>query len=82
MRVTLPSLAAAIILAAPSVQAADPSALVPAYRPPVQPLSIVSEFRIGGAAQDPGSNEKNTSNVNGEFLFAKPVTLEDRLWNA
>lgn len=86
MRVTLPSLAAAVatvaVLAAPAAQAADPSALVPAYRPPVQPLSIVSEFRIGGAAQDPGSNEKNTSNINGELLFAKPVTGLDRFWAA
>ncbi|GJD59966.1 acyloxyacyl hydrolase [Methylobacterium frigidaeris] len=86
MRVTLPSLAAAIttavVLAAPAAQAADPSAMVPAYRPPVQPLSIVSEFRIGGSAQDPGSNEKNTSNINGELLFAKPVTGLDRFWAA
>ncbi|AWB25414.1 acyloxyacyl hydrolase [Methylobacterium currus] len=84
MRVTLPSLAVAIatatVLAAPAAQAADPSALVPAYRPPVQPLSIVSEFRIGGSAQDPGSNEKNTSNINGELLFAKPVTGLDSFW--
>nr|WP_245239670.1 acyloxyacyl hydrolase [Methylobacterium variabile] len=69
-------------MAAPAAQAAEPSVLVPSYRPPVQPLSIVSEFRIGGSAQDPGSNEKNTSNINAELLFAKPVTGLDRFWAA
>nr|WP_238313275.1 acyloxyacyl hydrolase [Methylobacterium crusticola] len=68
-------------MSVPAAQAADYAAPVPAYRPPVQPLSIVSEFRIGGSAQDPGSNEKNTANVNGELLFAKPNLGLDRFWS-
>ncbi|WP_298964532.1 acyloxyacyl hydrolase [uncultured Methylobacterium sp.] len=80
MRVLPLSLAAAL-LAAPAALAADYAAPVPEYRPPVQPLSIVSEFRIGGSAQDPGSNEKNTSNINAELVFAKPNLGLDRFWS-
>ncbi|MBY0295220.1 MAG: acyloxyacyl hydrolase [Methylobacterium sp.] len=82
MRVHLPSLAALLLSAVPMAQAADAPAPVPVYRPPVQPLSIVSEFRIGGTVQDPGSNESNTANVAFEVLLAKPVLLQDRFWNA
>ncbi len=52
------------------------------YAPPVKPYSIVSEIRIGGAAQDPGSAEKNTYNVNGEILFARPPIFEDPFWQS
>lgn len=75
MRVTLTGLAA--IAVATAAQAADLSAPVPAYRPPVQPLSIVSEFRIGGSAQDPWSNERGSGNVVAEVLFAKPAVTPD-----
>jgi lipid A 3-O-deacylase len=59
----------------------------PVYAAPVQPLSIVSEIRIGGAVQDPGSAEGksrgfSTANVNGEILFAKPVLSLDPFWQA
>ncbi|GJE58644.1 acyloxyacyl hydrolase [Methylobacterium trifolii] len=53
-----------------------------AYAPPAQPLSIVSEVRIGGSVQDPGSAERNTENVNGEILFAKPRVSLDPFWQA
>nr|WP_243214489.1 MULTISPECIES: acyloxyacyl hydrolase [Methylobacterium] len=65
------------------VQAADfPSAPPAAYASPVKPLSIVSEVRIGGAVQDPGSAEHNTNNINGEILFAKPLVSIDPFWQA
>jgi len=58
-----------------------------AYAAPVQPLSFVSEIRIGGAVQDPGSAEGkargfSTENVNGEVLLAKPVVFQDPFWQA
>lgn len=53
-----------------------------AYVAPSQPYSIVSEVRIGGAVQDPGSAERNTNNVNGEILLAKPVVSADPFWQA
>ena len=53
-----------------------------AYAAPVKPLSIVSEVRIGGAVQDPGSAEGSTNNINGEILFAKPVVSLDPFWQA
>lgn len=76
--------AAAVVLAtAMPVQAADfPSAPPAAYVSPVKPLSIVSEVRIGGAVQDPGSAEHNTSNINGEILFSKPLVSVDPFWQA
>ncbi|CAA2107923.1 hypothetical protein MBUL_04406 [Methylobacterium bullatum] len=75
------------ILALPvvcSAQAADLGSPPPAaaYVTPVQPLSIVSEVRIGGAVQDPGSAEKNTNAINGEILFYKPVVSLDPFWQA
>ena len=75
------------ILALPvvcSAQAADLGSPPPAaaYVTPVQPLSIVSEVRIGGAVQDPGSAEKNTNAINGEILFSKPVVSLDPFWQA
>jgi lipid A 3-O-deacylase len=49
----------------------------PAYAAPSQPVSFVSELRIGGSAQDPWSPEKGSGNVTGEILFAKPFTPAD-----
>jgi len=71
------------------VQAADlgaaPAPVV--YAAPVQPLSIVSELRLGGAVQDPGSAEGKArgfskENINGEILFAKPPVFQDPFWQA
>ncbi len=77
------------LVAVSPVLAADLGAPRPApvYAAPVQPLSIVSELRIGGAVQDPGSAEGKargfaTENVNGEILFAKPVLSLDPFWQA
>jgi hypothetical protein len=50
------------------------------YLAPVKPYSIVSEVRIGGAVQDPGSAEGGTNNINGEILFAKPQVFQDEFW--
>jgi hypothetical protein len=61
--------------------AADLVAPAPAYAPPSQPLSFVSELRMGGSAQDPWSPERNTFNVNGEILFARPGLTADRFWS-
>ncbi|WP_457106020.1 acyloxyacyl hydrolase [Methylobacterium sp. P5_C11] len=77
-------LTGAVILPA---SAADAPPRPAAYAPPVQPLSIVSEIRIGGAVQDPGSAEGklpgfSKANVNGEVLFAKPVLSADPFWQA
>lgn len=57
------------------------------YAEPVQPYSIVSEVRIGGAVQDPGSAEGKArgfskENINGEILFAKPLVSADAFWQA
>ncbi len=57
------------------------------YAPPAQPMSFVSELRIGGAVQDPGSAEGKArgfskENINGEILFAKPVIFQDPFWQA
>ncbi|MEL6060285.1 MULTISPECIES: acyloxyacyl hydrolase [unclassified Methylobacterium] len=69
------------------VSAADLPPPPAAYAAPVQPLSIVSEVRIGGSVQDPGSAEGklpgfSKANVNGEILFAKPVISADPFWQA
>ena len=48
-----------------------------AYVPPSQPVSFVSELRIGASAQDPWSPEKGSANVTGEILFQKPFTTAD-----
>ena len=66
-------------------QAADLTARPPAplpYVAPAQPYSFVSEVRIGGHAQDPGSAEKDTYAVNGEVLFARPQIFQDPFWQA
>ena len=84
------SLVGGLALASVPVAAADlgaPRAPAPVYAEPVQPLSIVSEIRIGGAVQDPGSAEGkargfSTANINGEILFAKPVLSLDPFWQA
>lgn len=47
------------------------------YVPPSQPMSFVSELRIGASAQDPWSPEKGSANLTGEVLFAKPFTTAD-----
>lgn len=47
------------------------------YAPPLQPMSFVSELRIGASAQDPWSPEKGSANLTGEVLFAKPFTTAD-----
>jgi lipid A 3-O-deacylase len=79
---TLPLSAVLAVALATAAPAADLSAPVPvpAYRPPVQPLSIVSEFRIGGSAQDPWSNERGSGNVVAEVLLAKPPVTPDPFW--
>jgi hypothetical protein len=48
-----------------------------AYAPPAQPMSFVSELRIGASAQDPWSPERGSANITGEILFAKPFTAAD-----
>lgn len=75
----LPALLAA--LAATPTLAAD-LAPAPAYLLPERPAGILSELRLGGAAQDPWSNERGTASVNGEVLFARPVVPADRFWSA
>jgi len=52
-------------------QAADP--VGPGFAPPLQPMSLVSELRIGGSAQDPWSRERGSGNITGEVLLRKPV---------
>jgi lipid A 3-O-deacylase len=47
------------------------------YVPPAQPMSFVSELRIGVSAQDPWSPEKGSANLTAEALFAKPFTTAD-----
>ena len=79
------ALAAVSPVLAADLGAAPPPA--PVYDAPAQPLSIVSELRIGGAIQDPGSAEGKArgfakENVNGEILFAKPVVSADPFWQA
>jgi lipid A 3-O-deacylase len=76
-------LTGAAILPASAADVPPPAA----YAAPVQPLSIVSEIRIGGAVQDPGSAEGklpgfSKANVNGEILFAKPRISDDPFWQA
>ncbi|KQT14769.1 lipid A 3-O-deacylase [Methylobacterium sp. Leaf399] len=74
----------------PSAQGADLRGARPAppvYVAPAQPMSFVSEVRIGGSVQDPGSAEGkargfSTANVNGEILFAKPIISADPFWQA
>ena len=75
-------LAGALALAAVPVQAADlrGGSMPAAYAAPVKPMSFVSEVRIGGAVQDPGSAERDTNNINGEILFAKPLVSLDPFW--
>ncbi|MCJ2052374.1 acyloxyacyl hydrolase [Methylobacterium sp. J-070] len=85
LRISLAGLLAAS--ACLPVSAADAPPLPAAYAAPVQPLSIVSEVRIGGAVQDPGSAEGklpgfSKANVNGEILFAKPLISADPFWQA
>jgi lipid A 3-O-deacylase len=55
--------------------AADP--VQPAYLRPAQPMSFVSEVRLGGSAHDPWSPEQGSANLTGEILFAKPFTAAD-----
>lgn len=52
-----------------------------AYPVPARPGGVLSELRLGGAAQDPWSNERGTANVNGEVLLAKPALVADRFWS-
>ena len=66
----------ALALLTSGVSAADFGA-APAYVAPSQPVSFVSELRIGGSAQDPWSPEKGSGNITGEILFAKPFTPAD-----
>lgn len=73
------------MMAIGSAQAADlrgPRPAPPVFVAPVKPVSFVSEIRIGGSVQDPGSAEGNTSNINGEVLFSKPVLSLDPFWQA
>lgn len=48
-----------------------------AYLPPSQPMSLVSELRIGASAQDPWSPERGSASLTGEVLLAKPFTTAD-----
>ena len=87
-RILVGALAASAVTAsqAADLGAARPPAPLP-YAAPVQPYSIVSEVRIGGSVQDPGSAEGklpgfSTANVNGEILFAKPIISADPFWQA
>ncbi|GEP08785.1 acyloxyacyl hydrolase [Methylobacterium gnaphalii] len=80
----------ALAVATSATQAADLSPPAPApipYMAPVQPYSIVSEVRVGGAVHDPGAPEGKLGNwskvdVNGEILFAKPPVSADPFWQA
>ncbi|AWN41687.1 acyloxyacyl hydrolase [Methylobacterium durans] len=79
------ALSAAALAGTPGIAADLGRAPAPApvpYASPVRPMSIVSEVRIGGSVQDPGSAERNTSNINGEILFAKPLISVDPFWQA
>src|ERR1051325_5832376 len=67
----------ALVLLAGGAFAADLGSGPVAYVPPSQPVSFVSELRIGVSAQDPWSPEKGSANVTGEILFAKPFTTAD-----
>lgn len=69
------------LIGAGAAHAADAPAPVPPYVPPSRPVSIISEVRLGGAAQDPWSNERDTAAVNGELLIAKPVLALDPFWS-
>ena len=66
---------AVAMLAHGAATAADP--VQPAYPRPAQPMSFVSEARIGGSAHDPWSPEQGSANLTGEILFAKPFTAAD-----
>lgn len=86
MPVTSPRLLAglaALGMTAPA-GAADLRTTVPpaVYMAPSMPANIVSEVRIGGAAQDPGSAEGGTHAINGEILFARPLVGADPFWQA
>ncbi|CAO4171105.1 acyloxyacyl hydrolase [Methylorubrum populi] len=87
-RIFVGVLAASAITAVQAADLGGARAPVPLpYAAPVQPYSIVSEVRIGGSVQDPGSAEGkaagfSTANVNGEILFAKPVVSADPFWQA
>ncbi|MCJ2022770.1 acyloxyacyl hydrolase [Methylobacterium sp. J-067] len=92
MTATFRAFLAGLVTAAnlvPAVAADLGAAPAPAYyyAAPAQPLSFVSEVRIGGAVQDPGSAEGKArgfskENVNGEILLAKPVIFQDPFWQA
>lgn len=74
---------AAVLLAMGVAQAADLRSAPPAmYAAPVKPMSLVSEVRVGGSVQDPGSAEAGSGNINGEILFTKPVVSLDPFWQA
>ena len=91
-RSTAGLLAAALAVASATAHAGDlPYRKAPpppmTYAAPVEPYSIVSEIRIGGSVQDPGSDEGkkpgfNKENINGEILFARPLIFEDPFWQA
>jgi lipid A 3-O-deacylase len=75
-----------LAIVASGADAADLLQPAPAYRAPVyaapaQPMSFVSELRLGGSAQDPWSPEKESANFTGEVLFAKPFTPADLFWS-
>ncbi|HEX2556205.1 MAG TPA: acyloxyacyl hydrolase [Microvirga sp.] len=65
----IPDARAADATPAPQVRLPDP--VIPG-RP-----NLVSEFRIGGSAQEPGGPEEGSANITGEILFAKPFTAAD-----
>ena len=64
-------LGAVLVVLSSGARAAD--AVGPGYVAPAQPMSFVSELRIGASAQDPWSPERRSANVTGEVLLPKPV---------
>ncbi len=74
-----------MLIANGAAQAADAPTMappmLPAYAPPLHAVSPISELRLGGAAQDPSSNEGGTAAVNGEVLLAKPALGLDPFWS-
>lgn len=73
---------AGLILSAPVLAADLPRKSAPPALPVSQTNPFLSEIRGGVFAHDPWSPEKNSVDINGEVLFAKPFTVADPLLNA
>jgi lipid A 3-O-deacylase len=78
-------LLAVALLAAPPAFAADlgyPTNFGPPAAPIAQsPSSFLSEVRLGTFAHDPLSPEKGSADLNGEILFAKPLSAPGSAWD-